>query len=267
MSSVLFRGRPPSPSKKRATAATILRIAMAVAAVTAATATPALAAGTYSVTGDSLTVRTGPGTAYPSTGWTAHRGDAFTLECQYQGGTDVGGNRTWDRATFANGHAGVISDYWTTTPSFNNFAPGTGDCNAPPPGPPVSAQMRQAAAWAIAEKNSPDPTWSDHFRHAWSGWCEQFAEQAEQFAFQFPSAIAHYNWQQARGRIHTDANPPVGAVVFYGGGGYGHIAISIGGGQEVGTYGYSGQRLPVRQYPVLGFLSNPYLGWAYPIGS
>ena len=33
------------------------------------------------------------------------------------------------------------------------------------------------------------------------------------------------------------------------------------------TYGYVGQRLPVQQYPVIGFLTNPYLGWANPIGS
>lgn len=239
----------------------------AVTALCAGAAAPALAAGTYSVTGASLTVRTGPGTGYQAIA-TVHRGDAFTLQCQYQGGTNVGGNATWDRVAFASGLTGVIADYWTTTPSFNNYAPGTGDCNAPPPGPSVTAQMRQAANWAISEKNSPDPTWSDHFRHAWSGWCEQFAEQAEGFTFTFGSAAAHYNWQSAHGRIHTDANPPVGAVVFYGGGGgYGHVAISIGGGQEIGTYGFVGQRLAVRQYPVVGFLGNPYLGWAYPIGS
>lgn len=239
----------------------------ALTAIAAGVASTALAAGTYSVTGDTLTVRSGPGTSYAPVG-TVHRGNVFTLACQYQNGTSVGGNATWDRVTFAGGLSGVIADYWTSTPSFNSFAPGTGDCTAPAPGPAVTPQMQRAAAWATAEKNSPDPTWSDHFSHAWSGWCEQFAEQAEGFTFQFASATAHYQWQAARGRIHTDASPPVGAVVFYGGSnGFGHVAISIGGGQEIGTYGFVGSRLPVRQYPVVGFLSNPYLGWAYPIGS
>ena len=60
----------------------------------------------------------------------------------------------------------------------------------------------------------------------------------------------------------------MGALVYYGaGGGFGHVAVSIGGGQEIGTYGFVSKPLAVRQYPVVGFLSNPYLGWANPIGS
>lgn len=130
-----------------------------------------------------------------------------------------------------------------------------------------TSQMQDAANWATAEKNSPDPTWSDYFGHPWSGWCEQFVEQAEGFAFQFPSAIANYQWEADNGRIHTDADPPSGALVFYASDNpYGHVAVSIGGGQAIGTEGYDGQRLPVSQYPVVGFVSN-YLGWANPIGS
>jgi hypothetical protein len=155
-----------------------------------------------------------------------------------------------------------VTDFYTTSPSFNSYAPGIGDCTTS-----VTTQMQNAANWAIAEKNSPDPTWSDHFGHPWSGWCEQFAEQAEGFQFRFGSALENYNWENSHGRIHTDTNPPAGALVFYSGGTSGHVAVSIGGGQEVGTYGFYGQRLSVRQYPVVGFLSNPYLGWANPIGS
>jgi hypothetical protein len=131
----------------------------------------------------------------------------------------------------------------------------------------VTANMRAAATWAIAEKNSPDPTWSDHYGHPWSGWCEQFVEQANGFRFRFPSAIAHYTSQRDQHRIHTDTNPPVGAVVFYGGGGgYGHVGVSIGAGQVISTQGYLGQRLPVWQHGVTA-LSNPYYGWAYPYGA
>ncbi|MFL5910615.1 MAG: SH3 domain-containing protein [Gaiellaceae bacterium] len=221
-------------------------------------ATPASAAGSYATTG-TVNVRTGPGTSYGVI-TSMPTGAGFTLLCQWQGGTSVNGNATWDRVRFGNGVVGAISDYYTTTPSWNSFAPGTGDC--------VSAQMRNAVNWAIAEKNSPDPTWSDHYGHAWSGWCEQFVEQAEGFAFRFPSAIDDYNWQKANGRIETDAYPPAGALVYYGGGGgFGHVAVSIGGGQAIGTLGYVGQRLPVSQYAVVGQLSNPYLGWARPIGS
>jgi len=72
---------------------------------------------------------------------------------------------------------------------------------------------------------------------------------------------------EPRPRIHTDSNPPAGALVYYKGGAYGHVAISIGNGQEVGTLGNAGQRLPVQQYPVRGFITSPFLGWANPLGS
>lgn len=133
-----------------------------------------------------------------------------------------------------------------------------------PPPPPAPSREQNATSWAIAEKNSPDPTWSDFFRRPWSGYCEGFVEQAYDTSGQFASAIAHYNWQARNGRIHTDTNPPAGALVFYGGGGgYGHIGISIGNGQAISTQGFGGQRLPVWQHPVAGFLSNTYYGWAY----
>lgn len=245
------------------------RLSTYTAGVAIATATlaglalPANAAGTYTTTA-AVNVRSGPGTGYAITG-SAGANAPFTLLCQWQGGTNISGNSTWDKVTFSNGLTGAIADYNTTTPSFNNYAPGTGDCNTVTA--PSSPQMQRAANWAIAEANSPDPTWSDYFGHAWSGYCEQFAEQAEGFTFRYPSATADFQWQQANGRIHTDANPPAGALVYYSGGSFGHVAVSIGSGQEIGTLGYVGQRLAVRQYPVLGFLSNPYLGWAKPIGS
>jgi transcriptional regulator with XRE-family HTH domain len=38
---------------------------------------------------------------------------------------------------------------------------------------------------------------------------------------------------------------------------YGHVAISIGNGQEVGTLGNAGEHLPVQQYAVRGFITAP----------
>jgi hypothetical protein len=243
--------------------------ALAAAAVGAGTlaAPSALASQRYYSTGTAtVTLRSGPGTSYAAVGSVGYRAP-LDIACQVQGGTNVNGNRTWDRLTGGQ----WIADYWTTTPSFNSYAPGLGACPptpAPSPNPGVTAQMQAAANWAIAEKNSPDPTWSDHYGHAWSGWCEEFAEQAEGFQFRFGSATQDYTWERDHGRIHTDANPPVGALVFYGGGnGYGHVAVSVGGGQAIGTLGYVGQRLRVSQYPVVGYLTNPYYGWALPIGS
>jgi uncharacterized protein YraI len=237
--------------------ATPLSLAAAIAVSAAA---PSLAAGTYATT-TAVNVRSGPGTGSPRIA-TEPRGATFTLQCQWQGSTSIGGNATWDEVTFGNGLTGAISDDLTTTPSFNSYAPGTGPCASATP------QMQAAAAWVIAEKNSPNPAWSDHYQHYWSGWCEEFAEQAEGFQFRFATAIADYHAEFNAGRIHTDTNPPVGALVFYGGGGgAGHVAVSIGNGQEIGTYGFVGDHYPVSQYPVIGYLSNPYLGWALPFGS
>lgn len=128
-------------------------------------------------------------------------------------------------------------------------------------------QMQAAAKWAIAQAHAPDPTWSDHLDRPWSGYCEAFVSEAEGYAVGFDSALAGYRWQLAHGRIHTDSNPPAGALVYYKGGALGHVAISIGDGQEVGTLGNADQRLPVQQYPVRGFITAPFLGWANPIGS
>lgn len=227
----------------------------------------ASAAGVFHTTA-AVNVRSGPSTSSAVVGGEPN-GASFTLLCQWQGGTNIGGNATWDHVQFSNGLIGAISDYPTNTPTWNSYAPGTPDCGAPAPVPvPTgSPQMQNAVNWATAEKNSPDPTWSDHYGHAWSGWCEAFVQQAEGFQFNFASALADYHWQLSNGRIHTDTNPPAGALVFYAGGSYGHVAVSIGGGQEIGTYGFYGQRLPVRQYPVVGFLHNQYLGWSRPIGS
>lgn len=129
---------------------------------------------------------------------------------------------------------------------------------------PVTAQMQAAASWAKSQLGS---TYSSHYHHNWSGYCEQFAEQAEGFQFTFSSALADYQNEANAGRIHTDASPPVGALVFYSGGSDGHVAVSIGNGQVIGTFGFAGNAYPIMQYPVTGYLPNPYLGWARPFGS
>lgn len=309
-------------------------------------AAPSLAAGTYSTTAF-VNVRSGPGTGYQLIG-TEPGGAQFTLLCQWQGGTSINGNATWDDVTFANGLTGAITDYYTTTPSWNSYAPGTGACGSGSPpsqgsgslggvdmqracdtqypgrglkavatnpgsayswqctGPGVSLgidvtaecrtqygygaisavsnpnsawswychwnitpQMQNAANWAIAQERS---VWSTHFNAYWSGYCEGFAEQAEGFPPPpFGTALDDYQAEVNAGRIHAasmNQTPPVGALVFYGGGGGdGHVAVSIGNGQEVGTLGMPWNTYPISQYSVIGSLSNPYLGWAVPFGS
>jgi hypothetical protein len=97
----------------------------------------------------------------------------------------------------------------------------------------------------------------------WSGYCEVFVEVAYGGRFRYGSAIADYQGRLAQGLIHSGV-PPRGALVFYGGGGGdGHVAISIGGGKVVSTYGYVGDTFPIAEY-AYSYFTNPYYGWALP---
>lgn len=100
-------------------------LAVALSALVIA-AGPAAAYPQYNTTA-TVNVRSGPGTGYPIVG-TLSAGSTFTLFCQTQNGTSVGGNRTWDEIS-TSGLNRWISDYYTTTPSFNSYAPGTPDCS------------------------------------------------------------------------------------------------------------------------------------------
>jgi hypothetical protein len=145
----------------------------------------------------------------------------------------------------------------------NDFYPyaGSYSCSAPQ----VGSREQRAAAWALAEVRSPRPSWSDRYNACWSGRCEQFVEQAYGRGGVFTTAYVHYQWQAARGRIHTDRSPPLGAIVFYSavsnGVNYGHVAISMGNGTVAGTVGWMGQCLNTA-VNALGYFPN-YLGWAY----
>jgi hypothetical protein len=125
--------------------------------------------------------------------------------------------------------------------------------------PPTAAN--RALNWAQQIMSSPDPTWSAQLLAPWSGYCEAFVEIAYGTRFHYGSALAHYRAQLAAGRIRTTGVPPAGAIVFYGGEPYGHVAISSGDGRVVTTWGVAGQRYSVRQVGLRAF-SNPYLGWA-----
>ena len=116
------------PNTARRLSWLVLPISVAAGAVL--WAGPSFAAGTYRTT-TSVNVRSGPGTGASVIG-TEPSGASFTLNCQWQGSTNIGGNSTWDDVTFANGVTGAITDFDTTTPSWNSYAPGTGACGSTP---------------------------------------------------------------------------------------------------------------------------------------
>jgi len=339
----MSRGRGSRRRKPNA-ARWVAWLAIPASTVTAATlwaAVPSFAAGTYRTT-TAVNVRSGPGTGSPVIG-TEPGGATFTLLCQWQGSTNIGGNSTWDDVTFASGLTGAITDYDTTTPSWNSYAPGTGACGSNPAPPlsggslggvdmqracntqyglgltAVATNANSAYSWqcvgpgvsrgidvtaecatqygygTISAVSYPANAWSWYCRwnitpqmqaavswatsqlgqkkmsngNYWSGNCEVFAEQAEGSQFRYGSAYLDYLAENNARRVHTDTNPPPGALVFYGPGadGNGHVAVSIGNGQEIGTYGYLGQTYPIEQYAVTAITNPPYLGWAFPFGS
>jgi hypothetical protein len=189
--------------------------AMVASLLGVAWATPVAAAQYYQTTA-SVNFRAGPGTTWRVTS-TVGAGTGISIDCQVQDGTSVGGNRTWDHMT--NGQ--WVSDFYTTTPSFNSYIWGMPKCT----------REWRALAWASAQLYS----------HADDYYCERFVEHA--FGVYgvppgYTSALADYRAQLATGHIHTDLNPPAGALVFYRNaydGGNGHVELSRGDGSYLTT--------------------------------
>ena len=80
------------------------------------------ATSSYAMT-TTVTMRTGPGTSFASAG-TISAGTAITISCQTRSSSSVNGSTIWD--LLSNGR--WVSDYFTTTPQFNNFTPGLARC-------------------------------------------------------------------------------------------------------------------------------------------
>ena len=209
----------------------------------------------------SLNMRSSPSTTAGITGSLPYR-SALAIDCQTTGSM-VGTSSIWDRLS----NSSSISDWWTITPMTGGFSPGIPRRGAAPTPPPaVNLRAQTAASWAIAERNSRFPTWSDQLGTSRREHCEAFVEIAYGRSItRYGSAAIDYNAMAAMGRIHRDDQAPAGALVFYAGGSDGHVALSIGGGQVVSTIGYVGNRYPVQQVGIHWF-SNPYLGWAMPVG-
>ena len=99
--------------------------------------------------------------------------------------------------------------------------------------------LQKAVAWDQNHKGSSN----------WSGYCEQAVVEAAYYgAFFYGSASLNYTVQLQAGRIHTDTNPPAGALVFFKGGTApidqcsgspgglcGHVGIAVGDGANYWT--------------------------------
>lgn len=126
---------------------------------------------------------------------------------------------------------------------------------------PGSTAIAEQAARAAEARVGQVYTSENRNAGWWSGWCETFVALAYGNRFRYPSAIDHFYDYRNRGLIRGGV-PPRGAIVFWSIGQWGHTAISVGGGQVIGTLGYSTDRKPVSRTSYTYF--GNYAGWAMP---
>ncbi|WP_326553302.1 hypothetical protein [Micromonospora sp. NBC_01813] len=240
----------------------LLASCAAVAMLLVGTVAPAVAGITgYRVTGTGgagLTVRTNPHDAgAPSVALLAD-GTYFTAECAVRG-RNIYGNTVWHQISAP--VTGWISDYYTTTPGFNQYLPGEPECGTGTP-PPTGTREDRALAWArsVLGHTHTNGDLGDS-NHPWDGWCDNFVAHAYgRAASGYATALVHFNALNARGLIRTTGTPPAGALVFYNGAainGYaGHVMLSEGNGNYITT------AATVRRVS-LTWPGAPYLGWSY----
>jgi hypothetical protein len=126
--------------------------------------------------------------------------------------------------------------------------------------PTIDARQQHAIDWAKSQLGST----------YWNGYCELMVEQEYGTSGRFGSALIHANFEIAHGNMHTgDTNVPAGALAYFGAasvnGGYGHVMISIGGGQFITNgYTYNGHTYGATITTLGSVGAGPYIGWALP---
>lgn len=122
-----------------------------------------------------------------------------------------------------------------------------------------------------ADRNLVDQLWGitnwtlGGTTNGWSGNCVLFAGLAWYSAGANIKTGPTASYIAAEYHLTNNPVPPRGALVFWGGG-VGHVAVSIGNGQVIGTQGYSTLE-PTAKYTISSVTSAayPYLGWvAFP---
>jgi uncharacterized protein YraI len=181
------------------------------------------ATGTVNTAGTALNVRSGPSTSY--TAWrTVADGSTVTILCQQNGESVTGtyGTTTlWDYLS----NGGMVSDSYINTGSDGQIVNTCPYAAAPPRSNPSSANG--AINWAFQRLGYT----------SYEGWCLKFTAQAYGWgAAGWTTAEVGGDYMVSHGYMHTDTNPPRGALVWYhNSSGTGHITISLGEGKVIGT--------------------------------
>ncbi|MBC6451571.1 NlpC/P60 family protein [Actinokineospora xionganensis] len=170
-------------------------------------------------------------------------GQMVPIKCQAKHGSEV-----WDYTT----DGWWVPDKYVKT-GTDGFAPGVARCAGSGGGgggggsAAADPRAKEAIAFARARLGATD----------WNMQCELFVERSVGTSGKQYSAMTHYEWQKARGRIHTGSVPPPGSVVFFRSNTkWGHVMLSIGDNKAISTGPKVYQDNHFRN-------RSDYLGWAY----
>lgn len=222
--------------------------------------------------GSGISARLAP-VVQPGTGYGAAAGAVLNVQCQVLGEPfGPRGNKLYFLVN-QGGRVFYAPDYYTDSPHLAAQPPiaGIPMCGG---APQPSTRADRAVAWARSQVGrvyasatdaAPYADWAPGPYGEWSGDCIKFANRAWAVAgVSIPrgNAINVYYAYRNQGRVHTTGTPPAGALVFWNISYAGHVAVSVGGGQVIGTRGMDFARLAVAQYSVSTY--GNYLGWVMP---
>lgn len=187
----------------------------------------------------------GPSLTTTQYGWYA-AGTVLTLDCYAYGqavrGWGGGPSSLWYRTS-----TGFVADIDLATGSDG---PITAACGSA--APTTSTRESRAVSWAMSMVGS----------QAYAGACERFVENAFGTSGRYYSALTAFKALRAAGTMrYTRTSIPAGMLVFSDGpvdGPYGHVMLSIGGGQFV-SGGANGPTVKVFTTPNPG---STFLGWS-----
>lgn len=127
------------------------------------------------------------------------------------------------RSAFSDGSN--YKQYWDEAMAiFGGMGQDGGGLTGGPIGP-ANKTGQNAIAWAMARLGDG----------GWLGLCQKFVRMSLGAGPGFPSAIAAWNGAKGRHGISNSSAVPAGVPVYWGGGAFGHVALSTGGGGIIST--------------------------------
>lgn len=195
-------------------------------------------------------------------GW-YNAGDHLTLVCSRRGQAVKGffsfniPNGGWDNLWYRTSDGNFVADVDIETGTLNVVAPDCGSGSPPAAAAPAAQdgdRVAKALGWARGQMaNNPNSAIQ----------CFEFVEAAYGTKWPGGTALDFFYNLKGQGKIHTDSNPPAGALVFSSDprfdGGAGHVMLSEGNGHFITANYYKAPK--IREVP-LTYPGNTYLGWA-----